>query len=120
FSEVHGGIVVPVLLDLSMLGYYWAGNAYGQTLGKAVCGIRVVKTDGRRPGIGTGFARTVVETVSWLSLGLGFAWCGWDSKKQTFHDKLASTYVVEAEWRRRRTPASTEAARSEPPRRSRR
>ena len=32
--------------------------------------------------------------VSIVTFGLGFIWIGFDSRKQAFHDKLASTVVV--------------------------
>ena len=33
--------------------------------------------------------------ISLLPLGLGYFWAGWDKKKQTWHDKLAHTVVVQ-------------------------
>ncbi len=34
--------------------------------------------------------------VSMLGFGLGFAWIGWDRRKQGWHDKLAGTVVLKA------------------------
>lgn len=33
--------------------------------------------------------------VSILSLGLGFLWIIWDNRKQSFHDKMANTVVIQ-------------------------
>jgi uncharacterized RDD family membrane protein YckC len=34
--------------------------------------------------------------ISGFFLGLGFLWTAWDSESQGWHDKIASTYVVQA------------------------
>jgi len=39
--------------------------------------------------------RNLGYLVSLVPLGLGYYWAGWDSKKQTWHDKLAHTVVVQ-------------------------
>ena len=62
--------------------------------------MRVVRADGQRPGLGVGFARTVCWPLSALALGLGYLWpllplfTRFNRCRQTWHDKLAGTYVV--------------------------
>jgi uncharacterized RDD family membrane protein YckC len=65
----------------------------GQTLGKRVMGVRVVRTDGTRLRFGNALRR---EIGYWLSaiLFLGFLWILFDNRRQGFHDKLAGTIVV--------------------------
>jgi len=40
--------------------------------------------------------------ISLLPLGLGYFWAGWDKKKQTWHDKLAHTVVVQPKIEKKR------------------
>lgn len=80
------------------LGYftYLEGSA-GQTLGKRALGIRVVdQKGGGSIGYGRAAVRWIGRIVSTLPLLLGYLWMLWDSDKQTWHDKFASSVVVPA------------------------
>jgi uncharacterized RDD family membrane protein YckC len=66
----------------------------GQTLGKKVMGIRVVRTDGTNLSYTRAFARNFGYIISSLFFCLGFLWALWDRKKQAWHDKIAGTVVV--------------------------
>jgi len=68
----------------------------GQTIGKLAMGIRVVTADGTPVPVGRAFARAGMKLVSLAALGLGYLWMLWDPHKQTWHDKVAKTYVVKA------------------------
>lgn len=68
----------------------------GQTIGKLAMGIRVVTADGTPVPVGLAFARAGMKLVSGAALGLGYLWMLWDPNKQTWHDKVAKTYVVKA------------------------
>lgn len=71
-----------------------AGRA-GQTVGKRLVGIRIVREDGEPVGFGRVFLRHCIGyTLSFLGGFLGFVWAIWDSKQQTWHDKIARTIVV--------------------------
>jgi uncharacterized RDD family membrane protein YckC len=50
-------------------------------------GIRIVTADGTPVPVGMAFARAA---------GVGLLWMLWDPNKQTWHDKVAKTYVVKA------------------------
>lgn len=65
------------------------------TPGKMVISAKLVdvKTGGK-PSIGQYVGRYFAYILSALPLGLGYFWAAWDPKKQTWHDKLAGTYVV--------------------------
>ncbi len=68
----------------------------GQTIGKLAMGIRVVTANGAPVPVGMAFARAGMKIVSGAALGLGYLWMLWDPDKQTWHDKVAKTYVVKA------------------------
>lgn len=65
------------------------------TPGKMVIGARLVSVKtGGKPSVGQCIGRYFGYILSALPLGLGYLWAAWDPKKQTWHDKLAGTYVV--------------------------
>jgi uncharacterized RDD family membrane protein YckC len=69
----------------------------GKTVGKAVMGLRVLSTDGRRLKVRQAIIRALGYYVSGLALFLGFLWVLVDDRRQTWHDKLAGSFVV-YEW----------------------
>ncbi len=67
----------------------------GQSPGKIAIGIKIVKMDGTPIGFGTALLREVLgKIVSAIILLLGYIWILFDGKRQGWHDKIASTYVV--------------------------
>lgn len=84
------------LTALSLLGAAagLAFETFGWSPGKAAFGLRVLREDGRPPGIVHGAARYVGKAVSGAPLALGYLWALWDPQRQTWHDKFASTFVV--------------------------
>ena len=66
----------------------------GQTVGKAVMGLRVITTDGKRMGVKRSFIRTLGYTLSLMPLGLGFLWVLGEDRRRAWHDKIAHTYVL--------------------------
>ena len=82
------------------------GRRNGQTLGKQLLGIRVVREDGRPMSYGTSAVRewlaktllfTVVATFTFLiPLLLDYLWPLWDERNRSLHDMMVSTLVVRA------------------------
>jgi len=68
----------------------------GSTVGGIICGLRVVRTDGRELDWTTAIVRALGCFLSLAVLGLGFIWIAFDADKQSWHDKLAGTAVVRA------------------------
>ena len=74
---------------------YFHGSTSGQTVGKKVLGIRVMRLRDAAPlGYGSAALRYVASFLSALPLGLGYFWMLWDDEKQTWHDKIAGSVVV--------------------------
>ncbi|WP_372593265.1 RDD family protein [Actinotalea sp.] len=66
----------------------------GQSVGKKVLGIRLLKeADGQPVGVGMALVRDIVHIVDGFFY-LGYLWPLWDAKKQTFADKILTTLVV--------------------------
>lgn len=70
---------------------------YGATIGKIIAKIRVIDYDNfSKVSFGSAVARAAVRIVSESIFYLGFALFFYTESKQTLHDKLAKTLVVDA------------------------
>ncbi len=67
----------------------------GQTLGKLILRLRVVKKKGGRITILDALLRNVFGYMISQIFLLGYLWALFDAEKQTWHDKMAGTVVVE-------------------------
>lgn len=112
-SIIDGLVLLPVLLPLAAVAFSTDRNwliqlyyplvfgynvyfiwKYGATLGKKWLKIKVVNKEGKNPTFIQAFLReTIGKFLSGLFL-LGYLWAIWDKDRQTWHDKIASTYVV--------------------------
>jgi uncharacterized RDD family membrane protein YckC len=89
------GIGVGFLIGILYNWYFWTRNN-GQTPGKQVMGLRVVKTDGSKINDLEAVIRYVGYYINTFLLFLGWLWAIPDGKNQGLHDKLAGTVVVKA------------------------
>ena len=77
------------------VGYYVGFLAWrGQTPGKMVVSIKVIRTDKKPLTLRDSALRYCGYLVCVLSLFVGFIRVAFDKKKQGLHDKIADTYVV--------------------------
>jgi len=93
---------------LLLLGYFGPTLYYivaiaegGQTVGKMMSNIAVRRDGNEDDSVGyfRAFLRAVIPPFLWLPLIPGILdvlWPLWDGKRQTLHDKIAGTLVVEA------------------------
>ena len=66
----------------------------GQTPGKMLLNVKVIRTDGSNISPGYAILRYLGYLISGFFFGLGFLWIAFDARKQGWHDKIADTYVV--------------------------
>ncbi len=98
-SLMGGGDSEPILQVIGFASsvlynwYFWTRRD-GQTPGKFVLKIRVIKADGSPLSDTDALIRAIGYYVSSFVLGLGYIWAIFNKKNQTWHDKLARTYVV--------------------------
>ncbi|NKY86854.1 RDD family protein [Nocardia veterana] len=89
-------IAVVLWAAIGLYLIYLEGTT-GQTPGKKLVGIRVIKeVDGQVLGFGMAFVRKLCHILDNALCGLGYLWPLWDEKKQTFADKIIGTIVVQA------------------------
>jgi uncharacterized RDD family membrane protein YckC len=86
------GNVLSLLVNIAYFVAFWIWR--GQTPGKMLLGIKLVRQDGSKVTIGVALLRYLGYIVSAAVLFIGFIWIALDSRKQGFHDKMAETYVV--------------------------
>jgi uncharacterized RDD family membrane protein YckC len=99
---LSGGIsVILAGLALVALIYFLGLARRGQTWGKRIVGVTVIRKDnGDVPGLGRAVGRELFAMVISSSIFyLGFLWMLWDRDRQTWHDKVAGTIVVSADSR---------------------
>ena len=93
-----GSLSMILNLALSVAYYVWYQNKNGQTIGKKAMNIKVVTYEGKTPTMFAFFLRDIVgKIVSTITLFIGYLMVLWDPKKQSLHDKIASTYVIRVE-----------------------
>ena len=98
FLYQQARIILPILLPLAMilfLTYFtFFHGAWGQTIGKMIFRLRVLKTDGQPLTFSRALARTFAYTFSAFPFFLGFFWVGFTSRKRSWHDAISGTMVV--------------------------
>jgi uncharacterized RDD family membrane protein YckC len=88
------GVVSVINLVIGAAYYIYFIGSSGLTLGGRVLGCKVVDYNGQQPSYGTAAIRWLMSIVSAAVLFIGYIWAFFDKNKQTWHDKVARTYVV--------------------------
>ena len=96
-GDAAGWLLVFVLVIAFVVVYLWLVSTRGQSPGKIVVGIKIVRMDGSSLGFGGALMREIIgKIVSSVIFYLGYIWILFDGKRQGWHDKIAGTYVVKA------------------------
>lgn len=95
FGAQEVGFSLGLVFGLAYTWFFLTRNN-GQTLGKIVMKIRVIKADGSPISDSDAVIRYIGTIINYIGC-LGWLWALFDSNRQGWHDKLAQTYVVKAE-----------------------
>ncbi|MCK9486154.1 MAG: RDD family protein [Dehalococcoidia bacterium] len=76
-------------------GYDWLFWMHGWTPGANLLGVRIVRADGEPPGAGRAAARVAGSWLSGAAFFVGYVWMVRSRHRQTWHDSIAGTYVVD-------------------------
>ncbi len=77
--------------------WYFLTQQNGQTPGKMLMNIRVIKTDGTKISDADAILRYIGYYINSPVIMLGWLWAFIDSENQGWHDKIARTYVVKVD-----------------------
>jgi uncharacterized RDD family membrane protein YckC len=98
------GVLLLVTLFIGYLIWFLIVAARGQTPGKQLLGMYIMREDGSRAGGWYTLLREVVVegllfgVINSVTFGIGFVvgalWCTWDRDRQCLWDKITSTYVA--------------------------
>jgi uncharacterized RDD family membrane protein YckC len=90
FEHDDEGVIILVLLAYHIGFWAWKGT----TFGGIVCQLRVIRYDGSALRFVDALVRGIAGVFSLAVLGLGCFWIVRDEERQSWHDKIAGTYVV--------------------------
>ncbi|MBN1679155.1 MAG: RDD family protein [Anaerolineae bacterium] len=87
----------PVLIVIgAVYQWFFLTRRDGQTIGKRLMKIRVIRTDGKPLTTNNALIRYTGYYLNLLPFvfGMGLLWAALDVYRQGWHDKLARTYVI--------------------------
>jgi uncharacterized RDD family membrane protein YckC len=91
------GLLVDLIAIVWALYNAYQGGATGQSYGKKTAGIRLLREATGQPiGGGLGIGRYFLHIIDGIPCYIGYLWPLWDSKKQTFADKIVGSVVINA------------------------
>jgi uncharacterized RDD family membrane protein YckC len=98
-------VIIPVFFVVFLFSFILLSMFYfiifhawlGQTIGKMICGIKVVSEGNNPITMGTAFLRWAGYFLSMLPFASGFLWSVVERDHCAWHDKLALTRVVAVE-----------------------
>lgn len=82
-----------LIISFAYYAFFWIEHD-GQTIGKKVMGIKIVRQDGKPIDLVTAVTRCIGYLISGAVFGIGYISATFNKKKLTWHDRLAKTYVV--------------------------
>ncbi len=97
-------VCAPLIISLYNIVFWWLR---GQTPGKWLLGLRVVRLGGGKLGLGQAALRFAGYLLSALPFYLGFLWIV-GSERRGLHDRLAGTEVVYTRRPARKLPSPNE------------
>ncbi|MBU2591307.1 MAG: RDD family protein [Nitrospinota bacterium] len=84
-------LTLPFFISFLYFVTFWLLG--GETIGKKVFGLRVVGENGKALSLKNAILRYLGYLISSVFF-IGFIWASFDEKKQGWHDRLATSYVV--------------------------
>lgn len=97
FYLLIGGVVIYFVTAICILFLFpiiFEISSMQGTIGKYLVGIMIVNEDGSKMGILKTIGRSIVRSLSFVFLGIGFLFAASPPKKQAIHDMVFATKVV--------------------------
>jgi uncharacterized RDD family membrane protein YckC len=94
-SSAMQAIIVLVAIAVALFYYiYFLSGSWQATPGKRICGIHIIRVDGRRVTGPLALGRYLSYLISSLPLGIGFLMVAFTEQKKGLHDIICGTRVV--------------------------
>ncbi len=90
------GILSGIQFVIRMVYETWFVGNRGATPGKMICGLKVVRPDGRPLTYARAFCRYLAKLLDDFTLLIGYLIAAFDDEKRALHDRLCDTRVVRA------------------------
>ena len=93
--EIGDNVIYRLVLAVVIYGFFvgfWTRS--GRTLGMQSWRLQLEDDHGQVPSVARASLRFAASLLSWLPLGLGFAWQLWDPQRLTWHDRISKTRLV--------------------------
>lgn len=92
----YGGFIISSNLLFILYNVLLMGSSWHATLGQKAMNICVIDGYGAGIDYGKALIRAICSLLSSIILGIGYLVALFSNEKQTLHDKLAGTFVVDA------------------------
>lgn len=93
---IASSMLTAPIFPLILIGYFVAMWTWkGTSVGKICLGLKIVRIDGTPIDFAVALVRSLAACFSFMVFLIGFFWAGWDKEKQSWHDKIAGTVVVQ-------------------------
>ena len=96
FIPVIGRIPLVMVVVFIIYSAWFESSKYRGTLGKIALGVEVTDLNGGSIPLKTAILRAVGKAISFSIMCIGFLFAYFSEKKQTLHDLIARTMVVES------------------------
>jgi uncharacterized RDD family membrane protein YckC len=93
-DAVQAAAVLVALVAGLCYYIFFPSGGWQATPGKRICGIHIVRQDGRRVTGGLALGRYLSYLISTLTLYVGFLMVAFTEEKQGLHDMICGTRVV--------------------------
>lgn len=87
--------IITIAIGVCYFAYFESSSKQA-TPGKQAMHIKVTSTAGERISFLNGIGRYFSRLLSAIIIFIGYLMMLWDDKKQTLHDKMASTLVIKS------------------------
>ncbi len=88
--DEHGNLLLFLLVAYHVAFWTWKQT----TIGGIICQLRVTRVDGAPLRFVDALVRGLTAIFSMAAFGIGALWILRDAERQSWHDKVAGTYVV--------------------------
>ena len=99
FTDITSGqpldkIAYFILIAIDIAYFTFTTGRWGQTIGKAILGLKVQRTDGSPVSYLRSLARSAASYLSGMALGIGFLMIAFSPQKRGLHDLICDTRVL--------------------------